>query len=82
MPVLWFCASFFTGLGDGLTSAIIAATLSLIAPVAAAYALPAVFGAESLWLSIPVGTIVSAVLCVVLIRTRYVKIKEREIISN
>lgn len=77
-----FCASFFTGLGDGLTSAIIAATLSLIAPVAAAYALPAVFGAESLWLSIPVGTIVSAVLCVVLIRTRYVKIKEREIISN
>ena len=77
-----FCASFFTGLGDGLTSAIIAATLSLIAPVAAAYALPAVFGAESLWLSIPVGTIVSAVLCVVLIRTRYVKIKEREIITN
>ena len=72
-----FCASFFTGLGDGLTSAIIAATLSLIAPVAAAYALPAVFGAESLWLSIPAGTIISAVLCVVLMRTRYVKIKER-----
>ena len=66
-----FCSSFFTGLGDGLGSIIIAAMLSLVAPVAFVLLLPAVWGPEAIWYLYPVFTLATAILCVGMLKWRY-----------
>ena len=54
-----FMSSFFTGLGDSLTSIIIAGTLSLAAPIVLIFLLPALFGADAVWYTIPLTTLLS-----------------------
>ncbi|MER2183029.1 MAG: hypothetical protein ABTA22_05825, partial [Clostridia bacterium] len=66
-----FCGSFFTGLGDGLGSIIIAVMLSLAAPVAFALLLPAVWGADAIWYLYPVFTLATALLCMAMLKWRY-----------
>ncbi len=66
-----FCSSFFTGLGDGLSSIIIAFMLSLAAPVVSALLLPVIGGAEAIWYLYPVFTLATAVLCVGMLKWRY-----------
>ncbi len=65
-----YASAYFTGMEDGLSSIIIAVMLSLIAPIGASFVLPAVFGAEAIWLSVPVGTLICAVVCVILLKFR------------
>jgi len=65
-----YVSAYFTGMEDGLSSIIIAVMLSLIAPISAAYVLPSVFGAIAIWLSIPMGTMICAILCVILLKVR------------
>jgi Na+-driven multidrug efflux pump len=64
-------ASFLTGLGDGLGSAIIAAFSSLMAPVAMIYILPAFFGIEGLLWASPTSAVLTAILAVLFIKFRY-----------
>ena len=66
-----FCGAFFTGLGDGLGSIIIAFTLSLAAPVGFVLLLPAVWGPEAIWYLYPVFTLATAILCVGMLKWRY-----------
>ena len=66
-----FCSSFFTGLGDGLSSIIIAFMLSLAAPVVSVLLLPVIGGAEAIWYLYPVFTLATAVLCVGMLKWRY-----------
>lgn len=66
-----FTSSCFTGLGDGLTSGVIALVESLAAPAAMIFLLPAVFGAGGIWFALPAAELISAVLCVVFLRKRY-----------
>ena len=66
-----FCGAFFTGLGDGLGSIIIAFTLSLAAPVGFVLLLPAVWGAEAIWYLYPVFTLATAILCAGMLKWRY-----------
>ena len=66
-----FCGAFFTGLGDGLGSIIIAFTLSLAAPVGFVLLLPAVWGAEAIWYLYPVMTLAAAILCAGMLKWRY-----------
>ena len=63
--------STFTGMGDGLSSMIIAAFESFIAPVAMIFAMPALFGAEGLYWAMPVASFLTAVLCVIFLKKRY-----------
>lgn len=63
-----FCivtSGFFTGLGRGTISAILALCQSLIAPIIFIYLLPELFGAESIWYAAPAATVVGAILGVV-----------------
>ena len=66
-----FTSSLFTGLNDGLTSAVIAVCNSLVAPVVMINLLPALFGTDAIWYAIPAATFISAILCAVLLRTKY-----------
>ena len=66
-----FCGAFFTGLGDGLGSIIIAFTLSLAAPVGFVLLLPAVWGPEAIWYLYPVFTLATAILCAGMLKWRY-----------
>ena len=66
-----FCGAFFTGLGDGLGSIIIAFTLSLAAPVGFVLLLPAVWGAEAIWYLYPVFTLATVILCAGMLKWRY-----------
>lgn len=70
--VVIFCSSFFTGLGDGLSSMLISGAMSVVCPIVIIYALPALFGANAIWFATPVTTVISATLCAILIQTRYV----------
>ena len=64
-------ASTFTGMGDGLSSIIIAGFGSFIAPVSMIYAMPALFGPEGLYWAMPVSSLLTAMLCAVFLKKRY-----------
>ena len=68
-----FTSALFTGMGDGLTSAVISASNSLVVPVIMIYLLPAVFGTNGIWYATPAATLVTALLCAFFLRTRYDK---------
>ena len=66
-------SSFFTGLGDGTTSALIAVVMALAAPILTIYALPALFGSDAIWYAIPCNTFLTAAVCLICLRIRYPK---------
>ena len=66
-----YISSFFTGLEDGLSSAIIALFSSLLAPLATAVLLPALFGGDALWYSVPLASVVTLLVALPLLRYRY-----------
>ena len=69
--VVVFIAAFFTGLDDGLASVIISFMLSLLVPVVAIYELPIVFGLDAIWFSLPLASVVSVMVCIILLKLRY-----------
>ena len=66
-----FVSAFFTGLGNGLVSMIIAAIDGLAAPITMMYLIPAVFGAEAIWYASPAAMLITAVFCVLMLWTQY-----------
>lgn len=74
-----FVSSFFTGLEDGLASGGIAMVFSLIGPLGAAMAITEIFGGNAIWYAVPAAAAVAAVVCTILIKTRYAKINLNEI---
>lgn len=66
-----YVSSVFTGLGDGLSSIIIAASLTLVAPIIFVFLLPELFGAEGIWYTIVAESASTAVLTVLLLLTRF-----------
>ncbi len=66
-----FVSALFTGMGDGITSAIIAAANSLIMPIIMMYLLPALFGADGIWYATPMATLFTALLCILFLRVNY-----------
>ena len=72
-----FCSSFFTGLGDGLSSMLISGMMSVACPIALIYVLPELLGRDAIWFATPVTTVITAVLCVALIQTRFVGLMNR-----
>ena len=75
--IIIFCSSFFTGLGDGLSSMLISGMMSVACPIVLIYALPELFGRDAIWFVTPVTTVISAVLCVALLKTRYIGLMNR-----
>ena len=68
-----YVSSVFTGLGDGLSSIIIAASQTLVAPIIFVFLLPEIFGAEGIWYTIVAESVMTAVLTVSLLLTRFKK---------
>lgn len=67
-------SSFFTALGDGLTSAVISFMRTLVFQTLFVFTLPLVMGLEGIWLSIVLAEVLSTLLtaiCIVLKRKRY-----------
>ena len=54
-----FASSFFTGLNDGLDSAVISFSRSLVFEVVAVYLLPMLFGQSAIWLAMLASEILS-----------------------
>ncbi len=72
--VLGFClfvSSFFTGMGNGLISAIIALCGTLVAPALLLVVLPVLFGGEAIWYATPLAMWFTAGLCVIVLRRAY-----------
>ena len=63
--------STFTGMGDGVSSMIIAAFGSFIAPVAMIFAMPALFGPEGMYWAMPAASFLNAILCAIFLKKRY-----------
>ncbi len=72
--VSMFVSSFFTGLDDAFASAGIAIVFSFIGPLCAALLITEIFGGNVIWYAIPVSSIVTVIICLILIKTRYAKI--------
>jgi len=70
-------AAAFTGMGDSIGSLILAAFDSLIAPVALIYLLPAVFGAEAIFWTLPLASVLTAILCMAFLKWRFPYLMER-----
>jgi len=68
-----FSSSVFTGVSDGLSSAIIAFMRSFIMPIAFVYALHAVFGKDAVWFTSLSSEIVTIVLVVILYKIKFPK---------
>ena len=66
-----FVSSFFTGLGNGVVSVLIALCNSLAAPLLMIYALPALFGGEALWFAMPAAALLTALVCIGMLATQY-----------
>ena len=82
-----FSSSFFTGLNDGLDSAIISFSRALVFELLAIYVLPLIFGATAIWLSLLVSEILSLSVTVTLLISRrkkygYNKIEQKIVISR
>ena len=57
-----FGSSFFTALNNGIVSAVISFTRTIIFQVLAVLALPMIWGIDGIWISVPVAEVVSVVL--------------------
>ena len=58
-------------MGDGLSSMIIAAFGSFIAPVAMIFVMPSLFGPEGMYWAMPASSFLTAMLCVIFLKKRY-----------
>jgi len=65
-----FTSSFFTGLNDGLDSAIISFSRALVFELLAIYTLPLIFGTEAIWLSLLMSEILLLIVTVTLLLVR------------
>ena len=61
-----YASSFFTALGDGVTSALISFLRTLLFQVLAVLGLPVLIGIDGVWLAIPLAELLALVVCVVL----------------
>ncbi len=68
-----FSSSVFTGVSDGLSSAIIAFMRSFIMPIVFVFALPAIFGNNAVWFTSLCSEIVTILFVVIFYRTRFPK---------
>ncbi len=68
-----FSSSVFTGVSDGLSSAIIAFLRSFIMPIIFIFALPAIFGNNAVWFTSLCSEILTILIVVILYRTRFPK---------
>lgn len=69
-----FTSAWFTGLGNGLISAALAFSRSIIFEMGCVFLLPAIFGAEGIWYSVIIAEACSLVMCIVMIshfKSRY-----------
>lgn len=60
-------------MGNGLSSIIIAASQTIVAPIIFVFILPELFGAEGIWYTIVAESVITAVLTVLLLHTRFKK---------
>lgn len=68
-----YVSSVFTGLGDGLSSLIIATSHTLVGPILFVFLLPELFGAEGIWYTIVAESVMTALLTILLLLTRFKK---------
>ena len=68
-----FVSSVFTGLEDGLSSILISASQTLVAPIVFVFLLPLFLGGNGIWYTIVAESIVTAFLTVMLLLTRFKK---------
>ncbi|MCR4891370.1 MAG: polysaccharide biosynthesis C-terminal domain-containing protein [Lachnospiraceae bacterium] len=68
-----FSSSVFTGVSDGLSSAIIAVLRSFVMPIVFVFALPAVFEDDAVWFTSLCSEIVTILFVVILYRSRFPK---------
>ena len=61
-----YASSFFTALGDGVTSALIAFLRTLVFQVAAILILPAILGIDGIWLAVTAAELLSLGVCIYL----------------
>ena len=61
-----YASSFFTALGDGVTSALIAFLRTLVFQVAAILILPAILGIDGIWLAVTAAELLSLGVCICL----------------
>ena len=66
-----FVSSFFTGIGNGLVSALISLCGSLVAPLVMMFIVPAIFGGEIIWFSLPMSMLITTVVCVICLYKAY-----------
>lgn len=66
-------SSFFTALGDGLTSALISFLRTLVFQIAAVLILPVFLGIDGIWLSIVVAELMSVMLTVLFLKLKQEK---------
>ena len=63
-----FTSAWFTGLGNGVVSAVAAFTRSLVFELGFVFLLPAIFGADGIWYSVVVTEFLALILCVLLLK--------------
>ena len=66
-----FVSSFFTGMGNGLVSAIISVFDSLILPIVMLYVLPAIFGVDGIWYANPAAMACTFLICLLVLSVAY-----------
>ncbi len=62
-----FTSAWFTGLGNGLISAALAFSRSIIFEMGCVFLLPAIFGAEGIWYSVIIAEACSLIMCIMMI---------------
>ena len=68
-----FSASFFTGISDGLSSALIATSRSFVMPLVLIFILPFMFGNDGIWYTTLVAEVITVILVLVLYGIRFGK---------
>ena len=71
-----FVSSFFTGMGNGLISAIISLCGSLLAPLAMMFVVPTIFGGDNIWYALPLSILITTAVCVICLHKAYYQKKE------
>ncbi|WP_026670220.1 MATE family efflux transporter [Butyrivibrio sp. AE3006] len=68
-----FSSSFFTGISDGLASALIAASRSFVMPIIFIFVLPLMFGHDGIWYTTLVAEVITTIVVFTLFRLRFSK---------
>lgn len=71
-----YSAAYFTGLGDGLSSAMIAVTKSFLFPLILMMAIPRLVGADGLWFVTPISEVLSVIFILVWVKVKGEKYAE------